>query len=459
MSGIVSEKVGSACLSAKCFQFHGSKQQGTIDEDTPVQAFESSNQVEIGGKSEITSEKGIRGLTERSPDVDQTKPPKIFSFSDPTILVTEIVQCKKLLNLHSSHATEESETNSGLWRKRTVAVTGAGGFIASWIVKLLLQRGFFVRGTLRNLDVNTAHLKSLEGANERLELVEADILDFPSLLKVVGGCVGVFHTACPVPPDITDPEVQMLRPAVEGTMNVLRACKEAHVKRVVMTSSIGAVYMNPSIQPDQEVDESCWSDEAFLRGRKEWYCLAKLIAERTAWDYADAHGMKLVTICPPVTLGTMLQPRVNQSSKHILKYLDGSAKTYANRCQAYVDVKNAAEAHVLAFESPAASGRYLCCKWSLHRGEIVEALARMYPQYAISMRCKDDGQPRRVPLRFCSDKVEQLGLQFTSFDETLRNAVSSLQAKGMLHKKTNILKLGSVQPCSLSSKQLIQSCI
>lgn len=113
MSGIVSEKVGSACLSAKCFQFHGSKQQGTIDEDTPVQAFESSNQVEIGGKSEITSEKGIRSLTERSPDVDQTKPPKIFSFSDPTILVTEIVQCKKLLNLHSSHATEESETNSG----------------------------------------------------------------------------------------------------------------------------------------------------------------------------------------------------------------------------------------------------------------------------------------------------------------------------------------------------------
>lgn len=58
-------------------------------------------------------------------------------------------------------------------------------------------------------DVNTAHLKSLEGANERLELVEADILDFPSLLKVVGGCVGVFHTACPVPPDITDPEVNI----------------------------------------------------------------------------------------------------------------------------------------------------------------------------------------------------------------------------------------------------------
>lgn len=54
-------------------------------------------------------------------------------------------------------------------------------------------------------------------------------------------------------------------------MNVLRACKEAHVKRVVMTSSIGAVYMNPSIQPDQEVDESCWSDEAFLRGRKVKY--------------------------------------------------------------------------------------------------------------------------------------------------------------------------------------------
>ncbi|KAG0572150.1 hypothetical protein KC19_VG072800 [Ceratodon purpureus] len=314
--------------------------------------------------------------------------------------------------------------------KRRVAVTGAGGFIASWIVKLLLRRGFYVRGILRNIDdVNTSHLKCLEDANERLELRRADILQQSSLLGVLEGCEGVFHTACPVIPAVTDPEVQMLRPAVEGTLNVLRACNQARVQRIVLTSSIGAVYMNPNLPPEKVYDENCWRVDL-----QEWYCLAKLIAEKMAWEYAETHNLNLVTICPGITLGTMLQPRVNQSSTHILKYLNGSAKKFANLSQAYVDVEDAAEAHILAFEAPNASGRYICCKWSRHRGDIIDALTRMYPHYPIPTRCKDDGQPRKGPLCFCSKKVEQLGLQFTSLEQTLRRAVSSLQEKQALQK-------------------------
>lgn len=212
MSEILSGMVGSACLPAKRFQFLESSQQAKTDEDTLQQTLECPNQLESEDGNEFTSDKEIRSLPERSPDVNETKLLKNFNCDDPAIPVTENAQCRKPLNLHPSHSTQASEFDSGesqihrlirslaftrfglrfryrhihttrslectltvgcscneiqdyfltskghngsglagFWRKRTVAVTGAGGFIASWIVKLLLKRGYFVKGTLRNL--------------------------------------------------------------------------------------------------------------------------------------------------------------------------------------------------------------------------------------------------------------------------------------------------------------------
>ncbi|KAG5227850.1 cinnamoyl-CoA reductase [Salix suchowensis] len=122
---------------------------------------------------------------------------------------------------------------------QTVCVTGAGGFIASWIVKLLLEKGYSVRGT-------------------------ADLLDYESLQEAIQGCDGVFHTASP----LTDDPEKMMEPAVTGTRNVMTAAAEAKVRRVVLTSSIGAVYMDPNRSPDVVVDESCWSDLEFCKNTK-----------------------------------------------------------------------------------------------------------------------------------------------------------------------------------------------
>ncbi|CAH9145569.1 unnamed protein product [Cuscuta epithymum] len=313
---------------------------------------------------------------------------------------------------------------------QVVCVTGAGGFIASWLVKLLLQKGYTVRGTVRNPeDEKNRHLKELEGANERLSLIRADLLHYQSLREAIDGCDGVFHTASPV----TDDPEEMVEPAVIGTKNVITAAAEGGVGRVVFTSSIGAVYMDPNRDPDTVVDESCWSDLEFCKNTKNWYCYGKAVAEKTAWEEARRKGVDIVVINPVLVLGPLLQPTVNASVHHILKYLTGSAKTYANSVQAYVHVKDVALAHILLYETPAASGgRYLCAESVLHRADLVDILAKFFPEYPIPTRCSDETKPRAKPYKFSNQKLKDLGLEFTPVKQCLYETVKSLQEKGHL---------------------------
>lgn len=312
---------------------------------------------------------------------------------------------------------------------QTICVTGAGGFIASWIVKLLLDRGYSVKGTVRNPDdPKNAHLKELEGAKERLTLWKADLLDYESLKAAINGCDGVFHTASPV----TDDPEQMVKPAVDGTKNVIIAAAEAKVRRVVFTSSIGAVYMDPNRSPDVVVDESCWSDLDFCKNTKNWYCYGKAVAEQAAWEVSKEKGVDLVVVNPVLVLGPLLQPSVNASIVHILKYLTGSAKTYANSVQAYVHVRDVALAHILVFEAPSASGRYLCAESVLHRGDVVDILAKFFPEYPIPTKCSDEKNPGAKPYKFSNQKLRDLGLEFTPVKQCLYESVKSLQEKGVL---------------------------
>nr|CAA12276.1 cinnamoyl CoA reductase [Populus trichocarpa] len=312
---------------------------------------------------------------------------------------------------------------------QTICVTGGGGFIASWMVKLLLDKGYTVRGTARNpADPKNSHLRELEGAEERLTLCKADLLDYESLKEGIQGCDGVFHTASPV----TDDPEEMVEPAVNGTKNVIIAAAEAKVRRVVFTSSIGAVYMDPNKGPDVVIDESCWSDLEFCKNTKNWYCYGKAVAEQAAWDMAKEKGVDLVVVNPVLVLGPLLQPTVNASITHILKYLTGSAKTYANSVQAYVHVRDVALAHILVFETPSASGRYLCSESVLHRGEVVEILAKFFPEYPIPTKCSDEKNPRKQPYKFSNQKLRDLGFEFTPVKQCLYETVKSLQEKGHL---------------------------
>jgi len=147
-------------------------------------------------------------------------------------------------------------------------VTGASGFIATQIVRTLLERGYRVRGTIRNPDRNAdlAFLTSLPGADERLELVRGDLLDSRGWDAAVAECEYVLHTASPYQIDVKDPQRDLVDPAVRGTRHVLDACRRAGVKRVILTSSMAAV----TDQPDSSrvLTEADWNTKSTLDRRR-----------------------------------------------------------------------------------------------------------------------------------------------------------------------------------------------
>lgn len=121
----------------------------------------------------------------------------------------------------------------------------------------------------------------------------------------------------------------------------------------------------------------------YMMNLQNWYCYGKTVAEQAAWEKAKESGVDLIVVNPVLVIGPLLQSTLNASTIHILKYLNGSAKTYVNATQAYVDVRDVALAHVLIYETPSASGRYICAETSLHRGEVVEILAKYFPEYPL----------------------------------------------------------------------------
>ncbi|URE07869.1 NmrA-like family [Musa troglodytarum] len=293
---------------------------------------------------------------------------------------------------------------------QTVCVTGAGGFIASWLVKLLLEKGYTVKGTVRNPDdPKNAHLKAMEGAAERLILRKADLLDYEALREAIDGCQGVFHVASPV----TDDPEQMVEPAVRGARFVINAAAEVGtVRRVVFTSSIGAVTMDPNRGPDVVVDESCWSDLEYCK---------------------NTRGVELAVVNPVLVLGPLLQPQVNASIGHILKYLDGSVKRYTNAVQAYVDVRDVAEAHLRIYETSGAAGkRFICAERVLHREDVVRILAKLFPEYPVPNKCSDEVNPQKKPYKLSDLRLRDLGLQCKPVTQSLYDTVKSLQEKGYL---------------------------
>ncbi|CAM6106349.1 unnamed protein product [Calypogeia fissa] len=298
---------------------------------------------------------------------------------------------------------------------KTVALTGATGFIASTLVRDLLKRGYNVRGTVRNPDdlSRVGFLLDMPGAKERLTLYKADLLEEGAFDSVVDGVDGVFHTASPfITKSITDPEAQFIDPALKGTMNVLQAAAKANsVKRIILTSSVAAVSYTDRPKSGVVIDESWWSDPDFCKQNEQWYYLSKTLAEKAAWDFVKGKHFDMVVMNPTFVIGTILQPTLNSSCEIIKEYLSGEAKTYRNFSLGFVDVQDVSLGHILAYESPNAEGRYILTERvrAYHHKEIVEILRKLYPGYPIPTEPGYE-LSEEIPTYSCSNaKAQKLG--------------------------------------------------
>ncbi|KAJ8574465.1 hypothetical protein K7X08_026270 [Anisodus acutangulus] len=314
---------------------------------------------------------------------------------------------------------------------KTVCLTGASGYIASWLVKFLLQRGYTVKATVRdpNDSKKTDHLTSLDGAKERLHLFKANLLEEGAFDAVVDGCEGVFHTASPFYHGVKDPQAEMIDPALKGTLNVLGSvAKTPSVRRVVLTSSIAAVAFNGKPRtPEVVVDETWWSDPDFCRESQLWYVLSKTLAEDAAWKFVKEKAFDMVTINPAMVIGSLLQPTLNTSCAAILQLLNG-AETYQNATFAWVNVKDVALAHVLAFENPSANGRYLMVESVAHYSELVKILRELYPTMKLPEKCADD-KPFPPKYQVNIERANNLGVEFTPLAESIKETAESLKEK------------------------------
>lgn len=283
----------------------------------------------------------------------------------------------------------------------TVLVTGGTGFIAGWCIRILLERGYAVRTTVRD-PAKAGHLHALfPDAGGRLEVVAADLLADDGWAAAVAGCEGVLHVASPMGggKEAADPDA-LIAPAREGTLRVLRAAIAAGVPRVVMTSSGAAA--TPPVGAAGEFDETLWTnpDQPGL----DAYRRSKALAERAAWDLMAASGgaTTLSTVLPGAVFGPPLDPANARGSvaviARMLRGMPGAPRIGLN----VVDVRDVAELHVLALESPAAAGRrFIAVGGFMWMREVGRLLRRALGP---------DG--RRAPVRELPDWVVRLMAQF-----------------------------------------------
>ena len=242
-----------------------------------------------------------------------------------------------------------------------VTVTGASGFIALHCVRELLREGYRVRGTVRSLDKEPAIRAALaldDEAEARLSFVAANLLEDDGWPAAVVGARYVLHVASPVPAAPTEHEEDLIRPAQDGTLRVLRAAQAAGVSRVVITSSIAAIVYNEKGDRGEPLDESDWSD---LNRPLGAYEKSKTLAERAAWEFIEGLSgdspMELAVMNPAYVLGPSLLGADNASNELIRKLLHRAVPGVPQLYLPIVDVRDVAIAHVAALKAPDAAGK------------------------------------------------------------------------------------------------------
>lgn len=332
-------------------------------------------------------------------------------------------------------------------KARIACVTGATGFLASELVSQLLAGGYTVQATVRSLNdqAKTQHLRDFPSADSNLRLFEADLLSEGAFDSCVAGADVVFHAASPfITSNVTDPEAELYRPALEGTRNVFASIKKTRdgrakgPPRVVLTSSVAAV-MGKATDKDTCFDEDDWNFSSRPEGSPpgdglDLYRYSKLVAEREAWSLARELGLEMAAICPSFIMGPPRTPRLDgESISNMAMALEGVLPHRGDT--PIVDVRDCAAAHVAAGELPAAAGRRFITSSGrpMQRSQMLRWLAEAHPELEIH----DAGEPKEQgSLRqlLCPQNLPLLNMTLREPRETIVDMAAAM------------LRLGAVAP-------------
>jgi dihydroflavonol-4-reductase len=313
---------------------------------------------------------------------------------------------------------------------QTVLVTGGSGFLGGWCVIELLQRGYTVRTTVRDLakepQVRAAVESQVDPAG-RLTVLAADLMSDEGWPAAIAGCEYVLHVASPFPPKQPKDPDDLIVPARDGTLRVLRAALDAGVKRVVVTSSVAAIRLTDGAEP-RPLDERDWTDpdSAGLTP----YVRSKTIAERAAWELVRERGQedRLAVINPGGIIGPVLNDDFSYSLEAVGRLLQG-APGNPRLGFTFVDVRDVADLEIRAMTAPEAGGeRFIAADRFLWMADI-----------AAILRERLGDRAKKVPTRNIPNFVVRT---MALFDPGIRSVVDGLGKRSELSSQKARSKLG-----------------
>lgn len=290
--------------------------------------------------------------------------------------------------------------------QQRVLVTGGSGFIAGHCILQLIEQGYLVRTTVRSLEREPAVRAVLAEAGlsdpGALSFVAADLLSDEGWADAVDGCDFVLHVASPVHPGAVDDEDDVIVPARDGAVRVVRAARDAGVRRVVLTSAFHAVAWGHP-HTDHVFTETDWTN---VDGPGvDAYGKSKTLAERAAWDVIATEGgtTELTTILPVAVMGPVMGQDVSGANQILKRMLDGAMGAVPELWIPIVDVRDVASAHILAMTAPGAAGeRFL----------VSSDAAMSLEQIGAVLRAQLGAAAVRVPTRSIPSFVVRLAARF-----------------------------------------------
>lgn len=289
-----------------------------------------------------------------------------------------------------------------------VLVTGGSGFIAGHCILQLLAAGYEVRATVRSLMREESVRRVLAQAGmvngDRLTFVAADLTRDEGWAEAMRDVGHVLHVASPVQPGHVENEDDLIVPAREGTLRVLRAARDAGVRRLVLTSAFHAVgWGHP--HDDHVFTEADWT---VVDGPGvDAYGKSKTLAERAAWDFIAAEGgsMEMVAMLPVAVMGPVMGNEISGSNHIVQRMLNGGMPAFPHVLIPIVDVRDVARAHVLALGTPEAAGQ----RFLISSGPAIEM-----KDIGATIRAALGDAAKSVPTRTVPNVVVRVGAAFSS---------------------------------------------